>query len=252
MLRQEYVREWEAAGKDSTEAQGPAYALLKTAIEWPIALLLFLVSLPLIVLLALATKVVSPGPAFYSQIRTGRNGRPFKMHKIRSMTHNCEAKTGPMWSSATDKRVTRIGRFMRDTHIDELPQLWNVLKGEMSLIGPRPERPEVVDQIEQALPRYRERLQAKPGLTGLAQVQLPADTSLEDVRHKLAYDLYYVQEMSLLLDLRIALATVLHLAGLVMNSVGRLLVKSYGAEADQRELPKVSLVAEKATPVSVA
>lgn len=252
MLREEYVRQWETTVSDSgSPFHCSRYAPLKSVIEWPIALLLLVIAAPIIALMAIVTKIVSPGPAFYSQVRMGRGGKAFRMHKIRSMTHNCEAKTGPMWSSGTDQRVTRIGRFMRDTHIDELPQLWNVLKGEMSVIGPRPERPELVDQIEQALPRYRERLLAKPGLTGLAQVQLPADTSLEDVRHKLAYDLYYVQKMSVLLDLRISLCTLLHLSGLVLNSFGKLMVKSYGNEAEM-ELPKVRLIAEKAQPMSVA
>jgi hypothetical protein len=129
------------------------------------------------------------------------------------MTHNCERETGPRWATANDRRITLAGRFLRCTHLDELPQLLNVLRGDMSLVGPRPERPEFVPGLASAIVRYRERLFVRPGVTGLAQVQLGPDTDLKSVRYKLAYDLYYLQSMSPWLDLRILLGTVLYSLG---------------------------------------
>jgi lipopolysaccharide/colanic/teichoic acid biosynthesis glycosyltransferase len=134
------------------------------------------------------------------------------MYKIRSMVVDSE-KHGACWSKPGDPRITRIGRFLRKTHLDELPQLWNVLCGHMSLVGPRPERPEFVPSLEQAIPRYRERLLVRPGLTGLAQVQLPPDTDLDSVRRKLAYDLFYIRHASLSLDVRLIIVTAFYLLG---------------------------------------
>lgn len=219
------------------------YLPVKIVFEWVVALGALVVLAPIIAMLAVLAKISSPGPAFYKQIRVGRNGQSFTMFKIRTMAHNCESRTGPIWSGVNDKRVTRIGRFLRDTHLDELPQLWNVLKGEMSLIGPRPERPELVDRIERAIPRYRERLLVRPGLTGLAQVRRPADLEIEDVRQKLAYDLYYIRRISLGLDMRIVLCTSLHMVGVALNSFGKLLVKSYGDDAE-RQIDSLKLVGE--------
>src|SRR5205823_10851019 len=153
----------------------------------------------------------SRGPVFYSQTRLGRGGRPFRIYKIRTMVHNCERQSGARWCTSGDPRITPVGRFLRATHLDELPQLWNVLRGDMSLIGPRPERPEIIAALERAIPRYHDRLLVRPGLSGLAQVQLPADTDLHSVRRKLAYDLYYVEQLGAWLDLRLALATALYL-----------------------------------------
>src|SRR5262249_55106805 len=143
----------------------------------------------------------------------GRFGRPFLIYKLRTMTHNCEQESGVRWAVPGDPRVTRLGRFLRKTHLDELPQLWNVLRGDMSLVGPRPERPEFVPGLERAIPGYRPRLLVKPGVTGLAQVQLPADTDIPSVRRKLAYDLYYIRSGGLWLDLRLLASTALRLAG---------------------------------------
>jgi lipopolysaccharide/colanic/teichoic acid biosynthesis glycosyltransferase len=126
------------------------------------------------------------------------------------MYHQCERLSGAQWSGRGDPRVTPLGWLLRATHIDELPQLWNVLRGDMSLIGPRPERPEFLPQLEKALPRYRERLLVRPGLTGLAQVRLPPDSNLDSVRRKLAHDLYYVDQVGFWLDLRILFSTLLH------------------------------------------
>ena len=124
------------------------------------------------------------------------------------MTHNCESQTGACWASPGDPRITWVGRWLRRTHVDELPQLWNIVRGEMSLVGPRPERPEFVVRLEEAFPDYRKRLALKPGLSGLAQIQLPPDTDLESVRRKLVYDLYYVDRGTLWMDIRIILTTV--------------------------------------------
>jgi lipopolysaccharide/colanic/teichoic acid biosynthesis glycosyltransferase len=176
-------------------------------------LCLLVLAAPLILLAALLTKLTSRGPAFYLQVRLGRGGLPYTIYKIRTMTHQCEKSSGPQWSKAGDPRVTRIGAFLRATHLDELPQLFNVLRGEMSLVGPRPERPEFIPHLERAIPHYRDRLRVRPGVTGLAQVQLPADTDIRSVRRKLTYDLYYIRHMSPWLDARIILCTVLRVLG---------------------------------------
>jgi lipopolysaccharide/colanic/teichoic acid biosynthesis glycosyltransferase len=190
------------------------YGALKAGFDRLLALTLLVAGGPLILLAAVAVKLTSRGPVFYCQTRVGRGGRPFTIYKIRSMTHNCERVSGVRWSTAKDPRVTLVGRILRATHIDELPQLWNVLRGDMSLVGPRPERPEFIPQLEKAIPRYRERLLIRPGLTGLAQVQLPPDTDLESVRRKLACDLYYVERLGFWLDLRILLSTPFHVLGI--------------------------------------
>jgi lipopolysaccharide/colanic/teichoic acid biosynthesis glycosyltransferase len=191
-------------------------------LESVLALVLLLLSAPVILAAALLVKLTSKGPAFYSQVRLGKGGRPFKMHKIRTMVHDCERLTGPRWAAPGDPRITTVGRFLRRTHIDELPQLWNVLRGEMSLVGPRPERPELVPPLEQAIPHYRDRLLVRPGVTGLAQVQLPADTDLASVRYKLAYDLYYLRHVGLWLDLRLMLCTGVHMLGVPFHVLCRL------------------------------
>jgi lipopolysaccharide/colanic/teichoic acid biosynthesis glycosyltransferase len=182
------------------------YPASKRLAEIVAALLLLLLTAPLLLLALLLVKLTSRGPALYSQTRVGRGGRPFTLYKIRSMTWQCEDLTGACWSPPGDDRVTRVGRWLRRTHLDELPQLWNILRGDMSLIGPRPERPEFV-----AL--YSSRLLVRPGLTGLAQVQLPPDSDLDSVRRKLVFDLWYVQHCSWWLDCRIYLATLLHMLG---------------------------------------
>jgi lipopolysaccharide/colanic/teichoic acid biosynthesis glycosyltransferase len=137
------------------------------------------------------------------------------------MFHDCEKKSGPLWSVPGDPRITPLGRFLRRTHLDELPQLWNVLCGEMSLVGPRPERPEFVPELERAVPHYRDRLLVRPGVTGLAQVQLPADTDLASVRRKLAYDLYYIRYINVWLDLRLIGCTGVRMLGVPFHVLGR-------------------------------
>jgi lipopolysaccharide/colanic/teichoic acid biosynthesis glycosyltransferase len=177
-------------------------------------LLLAAPALLIIFVAALLVRLSSRGPAFYTQTRVGRHGQPFTIFKLRTMVHHCESLTGPRWSIPGDPRITRFGAFLRLTHLDELPQLLNVWRGEMSLIGPRPERPEFVRELELALPGYSNRLLVRPGVTGLAQVQLEADTCLDCVRRKLAYDLHYIDRLGPFIDLRILGATVLHLLGM--------------------------------------
>lgn len=190
------------------------YLPCKVAADFILAVLLFILTLPLMILAMALVKLTSRGPFIYSQVRVGRDRRTFTIYKIRTMEHDCERLTGAIWSTRHDPRITPIGRFLRFTHLDELPQLWNILRGEMSLVGPRPERPEFVVQLERAIPCYGDRLLVRPGVTGLAQVQLPPDTDLNSVRRKLACDLYYVQRVSPGLDLRILLGTVSGLVGI--------------------------------------
>jgi lipopolysaccharide/colanic/teichoic acid biosynthesis glycosyltransferase len=189
------------------------YESAKHAAELCLSMILLVLTSPLVLFGAILVKLTSRGPAFYSQTRVGRYGKPFPIYKLRTMTHNCEAASGAVWSAAGDPRITAVGRLLRVTHIDELPQLWNVLAGQMSLIGPRPERPEFLPVLEQAVAGYRKRLQVRPGVTGLAQVQLPADTDIASVERKLAYDLYYVERSGLWLDARILLATFTKILG---------------------------------------
>jgi lipopolysaccharide/colanic/teichoic acid biosynthesis glycosyltransferase len=179
----------------------------KRALDFSFSLILLLLVLPVLMLIGLLVKLTSRGPVLYTQTRTGKGGQPYTIFKIRTMVHDCESKTGARWACAGDTRITLLGRLLRRTHMDELPQLWNVLRGEMSLVGPRPERPEFVVQLERVFPDYRKRLLVLPGITGLAQIQLPADMDLESVRRKLVYDLYYVERRTLWLDVRIIFIT---------------------------------------------
>jgi lipopolysaccharide/colanic/teichoic acid biosynthesis glycosyltransferase len=199
------------------------YWRVKPWLDVLFALFLFVLAAPFICVAALLVKLTSRGPAFYSQVRLGLGGRPFAIRKLRTMYHNCERLSGPCWSTANDCRITPVGRFLRRSHIDELPQLWNVLCGEMSLVGPRPERPELIPTLARSIPGYRHRLEVRPGVTGLAQIQLPPDTDLDSVRRKLTLDLYYVRNLSLRLDLGILLWMPCYLLGISFTFAGRLL-----------------------------
>jgi exopolysaccharide biosynthesis polyprenyl glycosylphosphotransferase len=160
------------------------------------------------VLTALLIKLSAPrSPLFYTQERVGRFGKVFKIHKFRTMTVGAEQEQGPVWSPENDARITWAGRSLRKYRLDELPQLWNVLKGEMSLVGPRPERPEMVEKLEKLLPFYRERENLLPGLSGWAQIRYPYGSTIEDAKAKLEFDLYYLQNLSVTLDLQIILRT---------------------------------------------
>ncbi len=186
------------------------YDRLKYLIDQGLGLMLMVATAPLLAVGALLVRATSRGPVIYSQTRLGRGGRRYAIYKLRTMYHNCEAKSGIRWATKGDSRITPVGRFLRATHLDELPQLWNVLRGEMSLVGPRPERPEIADKLADLIPGYNDRTQVKPGVTGLAQVLLPADTGLDSVRRKLAADRAYLQHRSLWLDLRILVGTGFH------------------------------------------
>jgi exopolysaccharide biosynthesis polyprenyl glycosylphosphotransferase len=171
-----------------------------------LAIILGLLASPLMLLTALAIKLDSRGPIFYMQERLGLHNLPFLIIKFRSMRTDAEAN-GPVWAGQDDSRVTRVGRWIRKLRIDELPQLINIIRGEMSLIGPRPERPVFIRQLEQQIPYYSERHLVKPGLTGWAQVRHPYGASFEDAREKHQYDLYYIKNQSLMLDALILLET---------------------------------------------
>lgn len=188
-------------------ACGPVEHAVRRVAEVLISLALLAFTLPLLALAALAIRLDSPGPVLYRQTRVGLNGRPFTLLKMRSMRLDAEAK-GPTWAAQRDPRVTRVGSFLRRVRIDELPQLINVLRGEMGFVGPRPERPHFVEQLAEVIPHYRDRAYVKPGVTGWAQVNYPYGASIEDARQKLSYDLYYVKHRSLMLDALIVLATV--------------------------------------------
>jgi lipopolysaccharide/colanic/teichoic acid biosynthesis glycosyltransferase len=199
------------------------YDRCKAALDFALALALLLALLPLLLLVAVLVKLTSAGPALYRQARLCRGGRPYRIYKFRTMWQDCERFSGPRWSTPGDRRVTPLGRLLRATHLDELPQLLNVLRGQMSLVGPRPERPEFVPALEQALPGYRRRLEVRPGVTGLAQVQLPPDSDLDSVRRKLACDLYYVGHRGPWLDLRLLLCTAPRLLALPSDGLRSLL-----------------------------
>jgi lipopolysaccharide/colanic/teichoic acid biosynthesis glycosyltransferase len=182
--------------------------------DFALAAAMSVVALPLIALCVLIVRVTSHGPAIYTQARVGKNGRVFTLYKIRTMYHDCEKLSGPKWSTPGDPRITPIGRVFRKLHLDELPQLWNVLRGDMSLIGPRPERPEIVAKLRESVPGYDRRHSVKPGITGFAQIHLPPDTCLRSVKNKLVYDLFYIRNRSVRLAAGILFATGLKLFGL--------------------------------------
>lgn len=181
--------------------------LPKRALDLLGALLLTPGALVICGLAALAIKLTSPGPVLYRQRRIGRGGREFCFPKLRTMVNDAERDCGPVWAPPDDPRVTPVGAFLRRYRLDELPQLWCVLRGEMSLIGPRPERPHFVHRLREQLPHYDERLAVRPGITGWAQIHRPSDTCVADAAEKLRYDREYVRALSLALDLRILLAT---------------------------------------------
>ncbi|MCH7939730.1 MAG: sugar transferase [Candidatus Marinimicrobia bacterium] len=186
----------------------PFQRYVKRAIDVVIALAGLLIIGPLLLAMAILVRLTSPGPAIFIQERVGYRGKRFNIHKLRTMVENAEGATGPVWAQADDPRTTPIGRVLRRLRIDELPQLWNVLLGNMSLVGPRPERPHFVDWFVGEFPYYYRRLQVRPGITGWAQVRGNYDTSLEDVRRKLKDDFFYIENFSIRLDLKILLMTI--------------------------------------------
>jgi lipopolysaccharide/colanic/teichoic acid biosynthesis glycosyltransferase len=222
------------------------YAPHKAMADRIVAGILLAVTAPLIGLLVLLVRANSPGPGIFKQVRLGRGGRPFLIYKIRTMSHNCERLTGPLWAKANDVRVTSLGRILRRSHLDELPQLWNVLRGEMSLVGPRPERPEFVKDLVPVIANYADRMAIVPGITGLAQVQLPPDERVDDVLLKVRCDLCYVREMSPLLDLKIMIGTALKLMGVSFERTRRIL------ELPGCDLPGPAVAVPRPEPASIA
>ena len=187
--------------------KGKMALLLKRLMDFSASLAGLVLSLPIAVTSALIIKLESPGPVLYTQERVGEKGKTFWIYKFRSM--RCDAESnGPVWAEENDCRVTRFGAFIRKTRIDEIPQLWNVLKGEMSFVGPRPERPFFVEQLKKKLPYYSLRHNVKPGLTGWAQISYPYGASEEDALRKLEYDLYYIKNLCFRMDILIALQTI--------------------------------------------
>jgi exopolysaccharide biosynthesis polyprenyl glycosylphosphotransferase len=183
------------------------YAFAKRIIDLVAAVIGIIILSPVIMVTALLVKLTSKGPILYSQIRVGKNEVLFKIYKFRTMKVDAEKDTGPVWAAKNDNRLTPIGKFLRKTHIDEIPQFINILKGEMSLIGPRPERPVFVEQFKEKIAGYEKRLHVKPGITGLAQVWHRYDETIEDVKAKLKYDLLYVKKMCFWADFGIILRT---------------------------------------------
>lgn len=186
----------------------PAYEIVKGAFDFLVASFLLLLLFPLMLAIAALVKLTSPGPAIYCQVRLTKGGKKFTMFKFRTMRNDAERGTGAVWAKKGDPRVTRIGAFLRKTRLDELPQLVNVLRGEMSLIGPRPERPEIATELVKVLPRFSRRLEVKAGITGLAQTYSGYASNYEDYRRKLALDIMYVRDRSVAMDAAILARTV--------------------------------------------
>lgn len=208
----------------SVEPRMSWYIPIKRCADLLAAAMLLVILSPFIAVGVILVKLTSKGPAFYSQVRVGKNGDEFTLYKIRTMKNNAEAETGPVWSTARDARVTPIGKLLRSSHIDEFPQLWNVLRGQMSLVGPRPERPEFVAKLDWEVPYYRERLKVRPGITGLAQLRLPPDSTLDCVRRKVEHDVYYVRHVNPWLDLKLLIFTAFRLAKEINRSSWRCIV----------------------------
>lgn len=189
------------------------FALVKELGDRVLAIVGLLLYLPFLAVFAILIKATSRGPVLFKQDRVGKDGKVFGIIKLRTMYLDAEESTGPIWAKPNDPRITPVGKFLRMTHLDEVPQLINVIKGEMSIVGPRPERPVFVDRFRNQIPNYSERLRVKPGITGLAQVCHRYDETLRDVKRKLAYDLLYIQRTCLMFDLAILFMTVRRLTG---------------------------------------
>ena len=186
----------------------PGSVTLQSLYSYAIALVAVIITLPIMLIVALIVKFTSSGPVLFRQIRTGYNGAPFQVFKFRSMRQDAELKTGAVWATKDDPRITHVGKWLRKLRLDELPQLFNVLRGEMSIVGPRPERPEFVAVLQEKIAYYRQRHCVKPGITGWAQINHKYGDTIEDTIMKLEYDLYYIKNLSLSLDLYIVFHTV--------------------------------------------
>ena len=188
---------------NTTEPNISYYFRHKRYVDFPIAVLLSVVALPIVAVAMLLVRLTSREPALFSQVRLGLDGKPFTIYKIRTMRSDAEIATGAVWTAKNDQRITPIGRILRKMHLDELPQLYNVLRGDMDLVGPRPERPEFVTELEKRIDGYAYRLYVKPGWAGLAQLNQEADVDLNDVRRKLVFDFDYIENSSFWLDMRL-------------------------------------------------
>jgi sugar transferase (PEP-CTERM system associated) len=188
--------------------RSPVFRLVRRGISVGISLIGLVLTLPMLPLIMLAIRLDSEGPVFYTQTRVGKGGKLFKVVKFRTMRHDAEAANGAQWASNNDPRVTRVGRFLRFSRLDEIPQLWCVLKGDMAFVGPRPERPEFVEWLSKEIPYYGVRHMVRPGLTGWAQVKYKYGSTVEDAREKLQYDLFYMKNASIGLDLLIMFQTI--------------------------------------------
>lgn len=228
--------------RDSAAGGRVGYFRWKAGVDLAIALLLLIPVSAMVALLALLVRLTSKGPGIYRQIRVGKDGKCFKMYKIRTMRIDAEAASGPVWTQPGDPRMTFLGRILRKLHLDELPQLFNVLRGEMSLVGPRPERPEFVRVLSEAVPHYRDRLVVRPGITGLAQVNLAPDSDLMSVHRKLALDLDYIRHADGWLDTRLFLCTALRVFKVPESFLIRVL------ELQRPELLAATDAAAKASP----
>lgn len=184
-----------------------SFEKFKRYMDLALSALGLLITLPLVTFAVILIKLTSKGPVIYKQMRVGKGGRIFRIYKLRTMCFDAEKGTGAVWARKNDPRVTAIGRILRKSRIDEIPQLLNVIKGEMSIVGPRPERPEMVMNFKQLILDYEKRLQVKPGITGIAQVWHKYDETINDVKKKVKYDLLYIRRMCLLTDLRIMAQT---------------------------------------------
>lgn len=199
-----------------TQNMRKKYDALKRFFDLVISIISLIVFSPLFLIVALLVKIDSPGPVFFKQERIGEGGKLFNILKFRTMRKNAELETGPVWAQDEDPRITKIGNFLRKSHLDEIPQLINVFLGDMALIGPRPERPEMTDIIKKDIPNFDQRLNIKPGVTGLAQSRYNYGATIKDASRKLQYDLIYIKRMCFLLDIQIIFWT----AGKVLTGEG--------------------------------
>ena len=226
---------------DCPEPNVSRYFRWKRYVDTPVALLLLIFALPIVVVAWLLVRVTSPGPGFFKQIRLGLDGKPFTIYKIRTMRIGAEAATGAIWATRQDKRVNPVGKILRKTHIDELPQLFNVLRGDMALVGPHPERPEFVAELEHRIDGYAYRLYVKPGLTGLAELNYGSDTDLNDVRRKLVLDFEYIETSSFWFDLRVLLCSIFK-AAFLSPSVLLAFFRLYRKAEESRWIASLPLV----------
>lgn len=201
------------------ESRRTWYLPIKSLLDFVVGLTLLILLAPVMILAAVLIKLTSKGPAFFLQTRVGKDGRTFQIIKLRSMRQDAESGTGPVWCREKDDRITPIGHVLRATHIDEFPQLINVIKGDMSLVGPRPERPEFVHKFDLQIEGYSVRTMVRPGITGIAQLRLPPDTDLNSVCNKLEFDQYYVRNVGPWLDFLTLACTCWHFVVSLFDSV---------------------------------